>query len=50
MIAIFAGWVMPEHVALRALDAGPLGFRVWRFLVRWVSIPLTLVVLASGLI
>ncbi|WP_069384656.1 sodium-dependent transporter [Halomonas caseinilytica] len=50
LIAIFAGWVMPEHVALRALDAGPLGFRVWRFLVRWVSIPLTLVVLASGLI
>ena len=50
LIAIFAAWVLPGHVALRALDAGPNGFRLWRFLVRWVSIPLTLVVLASGLI
>ncbi|MCH4565458.1 sodium-dependent transporter [Halomonas sp. EGI 63088] len=49
-IAIFAAWVMPEQSALRALDAGPAGFRTWRFLVRWVSIPLTLVVLAAGLL
>ncbi|MFY0991270.1 sodium-dependent transporter [Halomonas sp. C05BenzN] len=49
-IAIFAAWVMPEDEALRALDAGPRGFRLWRGLVRWVSIPLTLVVLAAALI
>ncbi|MDR5861285.1 sodium-dependent transporter [Halomonas eurihalina] len=50
LIAIFAVWVLPAPVASRALDAGPLGFSVWRNLVRWVSIPLTLVVLVSGLI
>ncbi|MBW5802099.1 sodium-dependent transporter [Halomonas elongata] len=50
LIAIFAAWVLPAPVASRALDAGPLGFSVWRNLVRWVSIPLTLVVLVSGLI
>ncbi|PXX96230.1 sodium-dependent transporter [Halomonas sp. LBP4] len=49
-IAVFAAWVMPEQSALRALDAGPAGFRTWRVLVRWVSIPLTLVVLAAGLL
>ncbi|PMR69176.1 sodium-dependent transporter [Halomonas heilongjiangensis] len=48
-IAIFAAWVMPAQSALRALDAGPAGFRAWRVLVRWVSIPLTLVVLVAGL-
>ena len=50
LIAIFAAWVMPEQEALRALDAGPNGFRVWRAVVRWVSIPLVLVVLFSGLL
>ncbi|MBB3192018.1 sodium-dependent transporter [Halomonas cerina] len=50
LIAVFAAWVLPEPVALRALGAGTGGFRAWRILVRWVSIPLTLVVLASGLI
>ncbi|WP_046078463.1 sodium-dependent transporter [Halomonas sp. HG01] len=50
LIAVFAAWVLPEVEALRALDAGPTGFRVWRTTVRWVSIPLTLVVLISGLI
>jgi NSS family neurotransmitter:Na+ symporter len=50
LIAVFAAWVLPEVVALRALDAGPTGFRLWRTTVRWVSIPLTLVVLVSGLI
>jgi NSS family neurotransmitter:Na+ symporter len=50
LIAIFAAWVMPEHTSLRALGVAPGGFRLWRTLVRWVSIPLTLVVLAAGLI
>lgn len=50
LIAIFAAWVMPEQEALRALDAGPNGFRLWRAVVRWVSIPLVLVVLFSGLL
>ena len=50
LIAIFAAWVMTEQEALRALDAGPNGFRVWRAVVRWVSIPLVLVVLFSGLL
>jgi len=50
LIAIFAAWVMPEQEALRALDAGPNGFRLWRAVVRWVSIPLVVVVLVSGLI
>ncbi|EPC00191.1 sodium:proton symporter [Litchfieldella anticariensis FP35 = DSM 16096] len=50
LIATFAAWVLPRDTALRALDAGPNGFRAWRTLVRFVSIPLTLVVLLSGLI
>ena len=50
LIAIFAAWVMSRDTALRALDAGPNGFRVWQLLVRYVSIPLVVVVLASGLI
>ncbi|MBB3143415.1 sodium-dependent transporter [Halomonas organivorans] len=50
LIAVFAAWVLPEAVSRHALDAGPVGFRMWRTTVRWVSIPLTLVVLISGLI
>jgi len=50
LIAIFAAWVMSRDTALRALDAGPNGFRIWQALVRYVSIPLVVVVLASGLI
>lgn len=50
LIAVFAAWVMPAATAQRALDVGPGGFRVWRALVRWVSIPLTLLVLGSSLI
>ncbi|WP_458526555.1 sodium-dependent transporter [Onishia taeanensis] len=50
LIAIFAAWVMPRDTALRALDAGPNGFRIWQGLVRYVSIPLVVVVLVSGLI
>ncbi len=49
LIAIFAAWVMPEEAARRALDVGPGGFRLWRGVVRWVAIPLTLVVLVAGL-
>lgn len=50
LIAIFAAWVMPHEAALRALDAGPVGFRIWQSVIRYVSIPLTLLVLASSLI
>jgi neurotransmitter:Na+ symporter, NSS family len=50
LIAIFAAWVMPESAARRALGVGPLGFALWRGLVRWVAIPLTLVVLVAGLV
>jgi len=50
LIAIFAAWVMPEAAARRALGVGPGGFALWRGLVRWVAIPLTLVVLAAGLV
>ncbi|QEM83363.1 sodium-dependent transporter [Halomonas binhaiensis] len=50
LIAIFAAWVMPEQEALRALDAGPNGFRLWRIVLRWISIPLVIVVLISGLV
>ncbi len=49
LIAIFAAWVMPRDAAERALGAGPAGFRGWRALVRWVSIPLVAVVLIAGL-
>lgn len=49
-IAIFAAWVMPREAALRALDAGPAGFRIWQGVIRYVSIPLTLLVLVSSLI
>ncbi|QTF93102.1 sodium-dependent transporter [Halomonas sp. BM-2019] len=50
LIAIFAAWVMPEAAARRALGVGPGGFALWRGLVRWVAVPLTLVVLVAGLI
>ncbi|MBZ9567128.1 sodium-dependent transporter [Modicisalibacter tunisiensis] len=49
LIAVFAAWVMSSEAAERALDAGPGGFRTWRALVRYVSIPLVVVVLLSGL-
>ncbi|MBZ9558310.1 MULTISPECIES: sodium-dependent transporter [Modicisalibacter] len=49
LIAIFAAWVMSAGTAERALDAGATGFRTWRTLVRFVSIPLVVVVLLSGL-
>lgn len=49
LIAIFAAWVMPEAAARRALGVTPGAFALWRGLVRWVAIPLTLVVLVAGL-
>lgn len=50
MIATFAAWVMPREMAIRAMDASPRGFRLWQGLVRYVSIPLMVVVLLSGLL
>ncbi len=50
LIAIFAAWVMPEAAARRALGVTPGAFALWRGLVRWVAIPLTLVVLVAGLV
>ena len=49
LIAIFAAWVMSEEAARRALGVTPGAFALWRGLVRWVAIPLTLVVLVAGL-
>ena len=50
LIAIFAAWVMPRDTVVRALDAGPRGFRAWQATVRFVSIPLVVIVLVSGLL
>ena len=50
MIAIFAAWVMPQKRALHALGVGESGYLVWRNIIRWVSIPLTLIVLLAGLL
>lgn len=50
LIAIFAAWRMPVEAAASALGGSPAGFRLWQVLVRFVSIPLTAVVLLSGLL
>lgn len=50
LIAVFAVWVMPRELAHRALDSGLYGFRAWQMLVRYVSIPLVVVILVSGLL
>ncbi|SDK51243.1 sodium-dependent transporter [Billgrantia gudaonensis] len=50
VIAVFAAWVMASDTVRKALGVGPTGFRLWQGVVRWVSIPLTLVVLVAGLI
>lgn len=50
MIAIFAAWVMPRERVVSALGAGENGYIVWRIIIRWVSIPLTFVVLLAGLL
>lgn len=49
LIAIFAAWVMPRDTAELALGTGPAGFRSWQRLVRFVSIPLVVGVLVSGI-
>ncbi|MCA1773627.1 MAG: sodium-dependent transporter [Halomonas sp.] len=50
LIAIFAAWVLPRGTGAAALGAGERGYLCWRNVVRWVSIPLTLMVLLSGLL
>ncbi len=50
LIAVFAAWVMPRDRAVGALGAGESGYRVWRNIIRWVSIPLTFIVLLAGLL
>nr|WP_298055426.1 sodium-dependent transporter [uncultured Halomonas sp.] len=50
MIAIFAAWVMPRERVVSALGVGENGYIVWRTIIRWVSIPLTFVVLLAGLL
>ncbi|WP_189446052.1 sodium-dependent transporter [Salinicola rhizosphaerae] len=50
LIAIFAAWRMSPEAASAALGASGRGFGLWRALVRYVSIPLTLIVLLSGLL
>nr|WP_242495543.1 hypothetical protein [Salinicola tamaricis] len=50
LIAIFAAWRMLPEAAASALGGPAVGFRLWRGVVRYVSIPLTAVVLLSSLI
>lgn len=50
LIATFAVWVMPREMAVRALGVGDNGYMLWRNLVRWVSIPLTFIVLMAGIL
>jgi neurotransmitter:Na+ symporter, NSS family len=50
LIAVFAAWIMPQGAARGALGVGEPGFRLWLGVIRWVSIPLTVLVLAAGLL
>ncbi|MFI0474634.1 sodium-dependent transporter [Halomonas sp. HMF6819] len=50
LIAIFAGWVLPPSLAAEPLKAGSRGYRLWRATLRYISIPLTLVVLVGGVL
>ncbi|WP_447894816.1 sodium-dependent transporter [Vreelandella sp. GE22] len=50
LIASFAAWVLPESLGSQALGAGSRGYRLWRATLRFVSIPLTLVVLIGGVL
>ncbi|MGR4066628.1 sodium-dependent transporter [Billgrantia sp. C5P2] len=50
LIAVFAAWIMPRREAQAALGVGGTGFRLWHVVVRWVSIPLAVVVLVAGLL
>mgnify|MGYP004244012093 FL=1 len=50
LIATFAAWVMPQALVVKALGVGDGGYVMWRNIVRWVSIPLTFIVLLGGLL
>jgi len=50
LIATFAAWVMPQALVVKALGVGDGGYVMWRTIVRWVSIPLTFIVLLGGLL
>ncbi|WP_447956850.1 sodium-dependent transporter [Vreelandella sp. EE7] len=50
LIASFAAWVLPESLGSQALGGGSRGYRLWRATLRFVSIPLTLVVLIGGVL
>jgi len=50
LIAIFAGWVLPRQATKDELKMGDgLGFRLWRFLVRYVSPVAVALVLLNAL-
>ncbi|WP_227370665.1 sodium-dependent transporter [Halomonas sp. M20] len=49
LIAIFAAWVMSQLTAQQALGVDAKRFRLWQSLVRYVSIPLVVIVLISDL-
>ena len=50
LIAVFAGWVLPRATTLDELggDAGA-GYRLWRFLIRYVAPVAVTLVLLNGL-
>ena len=50
LIAVFAAWIMPQELAKAALGTGETGFRLWQVVVRWISIPLVVLVLVAGLV
>lgn len=50
LIATFAAWVMPREKVVSALGVGESGYLIWRNIIRWVSIPLTFIVLMAGLL
>jgi NSS family neurotransmitter:Na+ symporter len=41
---------MPQALVVKALGVGDGGYVMWRNIVRWVSIPLTFIVLLGGLL
>lgn len=45
LIAVFAVWVVEPPRAIAAIGAGERFYRVWRAVVRWISIPLLILVL-----
>jgi NSS family neurotransmitter:Na+ symporter len=49
LISIFAGWVMSRDVVMEELRLSGWGFKLWRFLVRYVAPIAVTVVLVTGL-